>query len=117
MSDVPPRMYRSRPRQLLIAASILGLYIATFSIVLEPDPVTHTKVPAATYMWQVIPFALLTLVLGWRAFRVRLVSTPEGLGVQRVVSREFLPWSTIRDFEVHESPSGRIVTVVARRTN
>ena len=111
------REYRSRQRQLLIAASILGLYIATFSVVLEPDPATGIKVPASTYIWQLIPFALLTVFFGWRALQVRLVTTPDGIKVYRVVSREFLPWSTIRGFEVHESPSGRVVSVVARRTD
>ena len=111
------REYRSRQRQLLIAASIVGLYIATFSVVLEPDPATGIKIPATTYVWQLVPFALLTAFFGWRAMRVRLVTAPGGIKVYRVASREFLPWSTIRGFEIHESDTGRIVAVVARRTN
>jgi hypothetical protein len=111
------REYRSRQRQLLIAASIVALYVATFSVILEPDPVTHTKVHAGTYIWQVVPFALLTAFFGWRAFKVRLVTAPGGIKVYRVASREYLPWSTIRGFEIHDSTSGRIVAVVARRTN
>ena len=111
------RVYRSRQRQLLTAASILAAYVATFSVVLEPDPVSHTKVHPGNYLWQVIPFAILTLVLGWRAMRIRLVSTRDGLAVHRVATREFLPWSTITGFEVHESPTGRVASVVARRTN
>src|SRR4051794_25331768 len=53
----------------------------------------------------------------WRALQVRLVTTPDGMQVQRVTGREFLPWSTVRGFEVHDSTSGRILMVVARRTN
>ena len=111
------RIYRSRQRQLLVAGSILAAYLATFSVILQPDPVSDTKIAAGHYLWQVIPFAVLTLVLGWRAMNVRLVSTADGLQVHRVASREFLPWATVRGFEVHESPTGRIVSVVARRTN
>ena len=111
------RVYRSRQRQLLLAASIVALYIATFSVVLEPDPVSHTMIHFGTYVWQLVPFAILTAFFGWRAFKVRVVTTPDGLGIQRVASREFLPWSTVRGFEVHPTPSGRLVTVVVRRTN
>jgi hypothetical protein len=111
------RIYRSKQRQLLIAASILAAYIATFSVVLEPDPVSHTKVDPSKYLWQVIPFAFLTMFLGWRAMRVRLVSTADGLAVHRVASREFLPWSTITGFEIHESSTGWMASVVARRIN
>src|SRR3954469_16758791 len=82
------RVYRSRQRQLLIAAAIVAAYVATFSVVLEPDPVSHTKVPAAKYLWQLIPFAFLTAFLGWRALKVRIVSTGAGLAVHRVVARE-----------------------------
>src|SRR3954454_24477614 len=114
---VDERVYRSKQRQLLIAASIVALYVATFSVVLEPDPVSHTKVDPSKYLWQVIPFALLTIFLGWRAMQVRLVSTTDGLAVHRVASREFLPWSTITGFEIHESPTGWMASVVARRTN
>jgi len=111
------KVYRSRQRQLLIAASILAAYLATFSVLLEPDPVSHTKVGAGKYLWQVIPFALLTVVLGWRALKVRLVSSRDGLAAHRVATREFLPWSTVSGFEIHESPTGRVASVVARRTN
>ena len=111
------KVYRSRKRQLLIAASILAAYVATFSVILEPDPVSHTKVGPGKYLWQLIPFAVLTVVLGWRALQVRLVSSRDGLAVHRVASREFLPWSTVSGFEIHESSTGRIASVVARRTN
>jgi hypothetical protein len=114
---VDERVYRSKQRQLLIAASIVALYVATFSVVLEPDPVSHTKVDPSKYLWQVIPFAVLAIVLGWRAMQVRLVSTADGLAVHRVASREFLPWSTISGFEVHPSSTGWMSAVVARRTN
>src|SRR5207237_9905099 len=80
------REYRSRRRQLLLAASLVAAYVATFSVVLEPDPVSHVKPVPSKYLWQAIPFAILTAVLIWRAFRARTVSPPDGLHGHRVLS-------------------------------
>jgi hypothetical protein len=106
--------YASRRRQVLICVAVLASFFATFGMVFEPDPVTHTKALPSQYLWELVPFAVLTLVMAARCFRARLVTTPNGLHIYRVTSDEELPWSDIRGFEVHRSPSGRLSPVVAR---
>jgi hypothetical protein len=111
------RTYRSRRRQALISASIVALYAATFSIIFEPDPVTHLKPLPGDYLWQVVPFGIFTAVLAIRAFQVRLVTTPIGLTAYRVVGHESMPWAVVEGFERHTSPTGRTVAVVMRHSN
>lgn len=106
--------YVSKRRQIQVCLAIVGLYVATFSAVLEPDYVTHVRPKPSAYLWQVVPFALLTMVMAVRAFRARIVTTPSALHVYRVTSHEELAWADVRGFEVHRSPSGHFASVVAR---
>jgi hypothetical protein len=106
--------YASRRRQLLICLAVLAFFFSTFGMVFEPDPVTHTLAKPSQYLWELVPFAVLTLVMAARCFRARLVTTAASLQVWRVTSHEILPWSDVRGFEVHRSPSGRLAPLVAR---
>jgi hypothetical protein len=106
--------YASRRRQWLIALSVIGSFIATFGMVFEPDPVTHTLAKPSQYLWELVPVAVLTIVMAARCFRARVVTTATSLEVFRVTSQDVLPWSDVRGFEVHRTPSGRLAPVVAR---
>ena len=106
--------YASRRRQLQVCLAVIGLYLVTFSVVFEPDYLTHTRPKPSAYLWQVVPFAVLTMIMAARAFRARIVTTPAALHLYRVTSHEELAWADVRGFEVHRSPSGRFASVVAR---
>lgn len=106
--------YASRRRQLQMGLVVIGLYLLTFSVVLEPDYVTHTRPKPSAYLWQVVPFAILTAFMAVRAYRSRVVTTPSAIHVHRATSHEELAWADVRGFEVHRTPSGRFNSVVAR---
>jgi hypothetical protein len=93
---------------------VVGSFVATFGVVFEPDPVTHTLAKPSQYLWELVPVAVLTLVLALRCFKARIVTTAATVEVYRVTSHEILPWSDVRGFEVHRSPSGRLAPLVAR---
>ncbi|MDQ6615921.1 MAG: PH domain-containing protein [Actinomycetota bacterium] len=111
------RVYARRPRQLLIAGSLLGIFLATLSMVLEPDPSTGIKPLPGDYLWVVIPGAIMLAVLVRRAFRARIQTDAGGVELVRVAGHERLPWSDIRGFEVHPTPSRQGFAVRARRHN
>ena len=106
--------YVSRRRQVETGLFIVGLYLATFSVVLEPDYVTHTRPSPSAYLWQVIPFAGLTVYMAIRALKSRIVTTPRALHLHRVTLHEELAWADVRGFEVHRSASRYFASVVAR---
>jgi hypothetical protein len=113
-NDDGTTVYRSGRRRALVAGSVVVAFLALFSITQEADPTTHVRPRPSEYLWQIVPFALLTLALAARALRTRLVATDNGLHVYRVTSHEFVPWQSVRAFEVHPSPTGRLTRVVAR---
>ncbi|MDP9072763.1 MAG: hypothetical protein M3N98_01085 [Actinomycetota bacterium] len=108
------RVYASRRRQLLLVASLVGIFVASLSVVIEPDPSTGLKPGPGDYLWVVIPGTILVAVLVWRAFKSRIVTDGRGIDLVRVVGHEFLPWSRVRHFEVHPTPSRAGVAVMAR---
>ena len=108
------RIYRNRRRQVGLAAAVLGLFLVSVSVLAEPDPVTHTRARPEDYLWEVVPIAVLVLVLAGRALRTRIETNGQGLRVVRVTSSERVPWARVRGFEIHRTPTGRVATVVAR---
>lgn len=108
------RVYGSRRRQLLLAAALVGIFLATVSLVFEPDPTTGMKPLPSDYLWLVIPGAIMVGVLSWRAMKARVVTDARGVDVIRVVGHEFVPWSRLRGFEVHPTPSQQGAVVLAR---
>jgi hypothetical protein len=109
------RVYVSPNRRWLLAGSLVALFVGGSSLIFEKDPSTGLKPGPDDYLWVVIPFAILTAVLAWRAFKVRVVTDPNGIDVVRVVGHERVPWKRLRRFEVHPTP-GRQGSVVLART-
>src|SRR5437588_12858664 len=91
--DEQPAVYRSRRRQWLIAAGMLGLFVLLWSQTQQPDYETHVKPAFSRYIWELAPFLLLTVVMAVRAFRVRVVTTDEGVHLYRVLTHRFFPWT------------------------
>jgi hypothetical protein len=112
--DGDRRTYASRRRQLLLAGSIAGLYLASLTLLFEPDPDTGLKPLPSDYIWVVVPIGILIVALAWRALRAKLVTDASGLDVIRVVGHEVVPWRTLRRFEVHPTPGKQGYAVVAR---
>jgi len=110
------RIYQSRDRQRLIAASLIALLVAGSSLIFEKDPETGLLPVPNDYLWVVIPGILLIFALAWRALRVRVETDLGGIDMVRVVGHERLPWSSVRRFEVHPTP-GRQGSVVLARTD
>ena len=108
------RTYRSRRKQLLIAAGLVASFGVGFASILYPDPVTHTVSGPGEYLWEVIPGAILIIILAIRGLQSRLVTSSRGLLAYRVTGKDWLPWSRIRGFEVHRMAGGRAAAVVAR---
>src|SRR5437660_10305987 len=79
-------VYRSRRRQWLIAAGMLGLFVLLWSQTQQPDYETHVKPNFSRYIWELAPFFLLTVVMAVRAFRVRVGSTGEGVHLYGVLA-------------------------------
>ena len=109
------RVYASRRRQLVLVAALLGIFAVSVSSVVERDPTTGLQPLPGDYLWMVIPGAILVAVLVRRALKARIVTDRSGIDVVRVVGHEFLPWSDIRRFEVHPTPTRQGFAVVARR--
>jgi hypothetical protein len=112
-----PLVYRSRKRQWLIAAGMLGLFVLLWSQTQQPDYETHVKPAFSRYIWELLPFLVLSIVMAIRAFRVRTVTTADGIHLYRVLAHEYYPWSAIAGVELHPSPSGKIATIKLRRTD
>jgi hypothetical protein len=108
------RVYSSRSRQLLLAASMVALLVVSLSVILEPDPETGVRPVPGDYLWVVIPGVLLMAVLAWRSLRVRVVTDSDGLDITRVLGHERVPWSQLRRFEVHPTPGKQGYVVRAR---
>ena len=107
-------MYRSRRRQVLIMAGMVGLFVLLWAQTQQPDYETHVKPAFSRYVWELAPFLGLTIVMAVRSFRVRTVTTASALHLYRVLGHERFAWSEVTGFEVHPSPSGRLLTVKAR---
>jgi len=114
VEEQDPVVYRSRRRQVLIMSSMVALFVLLWAQTQQPDYETHVKPAFSNYIWELAPFLLVTVIMAVRAFRVRIVTTDRALHVYRVLSHERLAWGEITGFEVHPSPSGRILVVKAR---
>jgi hypothetical protein len=112
--DGDRKTYASRSRQLLLAGSMAALYLASLTLLFEPDPDTGLKPLPSDYIWVVVPIGILIAGLAWRARKARLVTDASGLDVIRVVGHEFVPWRILRRFEVHPTPGKQGYAVVAR---
>lgn len=113
--DGDRRIYLNRRRQLLIGGSILGIYLATLSQIFEPDPTTGMKPLPGDYLWVVIPGTIALFVLLWRTMKSRVESDERGVTMIRAAGRERVPWTDVRGFEVHPSPSRAGFAVRLRR--
>jgi len=113
--DLRRQVYATRRRQLLLAASLVAVYVATVSLVFEPDPSTGIKPLPGDYLWVVIPGTIVLAVLVWRAMKTRIETSDAGIDLFRVAGHEALPWSDIRGFEVHPTPGRQGFAVRARR--
>jgi hypothetical protein len=112
--DGDRRTYASRRRQLLLAGSVAGLYLASLTLLFERDPGTGLKPLPSDYIWVVVPLGIMIAVLALRALKAKLVTDASGLDVIRVVGHEVVPWRTLRRFEVHPTPGKQGYAVVAR---
>jgi hypothetical protein len=108
------RHYRNRRHQWLVVAALLGITIVSLGVILEPDPETGLRPLPSDYLWVVVPALVMIGVLIARALRTEVVADAGGLLVVRTVGRDTVPWSAIRRFEVHASPSRWGFEVVAR---
>jgi hypothetical protein len=115
VSDGHVRVYMNRRRQFLYAFGLVAVFLATLSLVFEPDPDTGLKPLPGDYLWVVIPGTILVAVLVWRASKARIQTDDRGVDVIRTVGHEYLPWSDIRCFEIHPTPSKQGSAVLARR--
>jgi hypothetical protein len=100
-----PRLYRSRRHQWLVAGGLVGITLVSLGVILEPDPETGLRPLPSDYLWVVIPALVMIAYLIWRAFQTRILTSPAGVEVVRTVGRELVPWTEVRRFEVHPSPS------------
>jgi hypothetical protein len=110
------RVYRIPRRQAFFAVGVVFAFLVCASLIFEPDPASGVVSKPSDYIWPLISSALLTVFLAWRAWRTRVETTPTGVVVHHVLSRETIPWDTIDHFEVHPTPSRRGSAVLARTT-
>jgi hypothetical protein len=104
-ATAPPRLYRNRRHQSLVAAALVAITLVSLGVILEPDPETGLRPVPSDYLWVVIPALVMIAYLIWRAFQTCIVTSPDGIEVVRTVGREVVPWAQVRRFEVHPSPS------------
>jgi hypothetical protein len=116
IADGDRHLYISRNRRWLLASSLVVLFLSGSSLILEKDPSTGLKPGPNDYLWIVLPGAILIAVLVWRSFKVHVVTDPKGIDIVRVVGHERVPWSRLRQFEVHPTP-GKQGSVVLARTD
>jgi hypothetical protein len=115
--DGDRRSYATLARRLLLAGSLVLIYLVSLSVILEPDPDTGLRPVPNDYIWVVVPAGFLIAALVWRSLKARLVTDKRGLDVIRVVGHETVPWRDLRGFEVHPTPGRQGYTVVARLHN
>ena len=108
-------IYANRRRQWLYVLGIVAVYLSTVGMVFEKDPSTGIKPLPGDYLWVVIPGTIMVAVLVWRARKARIETDDRGVRVVRTVGQEFIPWSDIRGFEVHPTPSQQGSAVLVRR--
>ena len=102
---------------MLLAGSLVALFLFSLTLLAEPDPDTGLKPVPGDYLWVVIPAALLIAVLAWRARKAKVVTDDRGVEIVRVVGHEWIPWPTMRRFEVHPTPGKQGFAVLARLDN
>jgi hypothetical protein len=117
LPDGGRHVYSSRRRQLLLAGSLIALFLFSLTLLAEPDPDTGLKPVPGDYLWVVIPAGLLIAALAWRARKARVVTDDQGVEIVRVVGREWIPWAALRRFEVHPTPGKQGFAVLARLGN
>lgn len=115
--DGERRSYATQGRRLLLAGSLVAIYLISFSVILEPDPDTGLKPVPSDYVWVVVPAGILIAVLAWRAMKARVLTDPRGVDIIRVVGHEAVAWPDLRGFEVHPTPGRQGYAVVARLDN
>jgi len=115
--DGSRHVYASRRRQLLLAGSLIALFLFSLTLLAEPDPDTGLKPVPSDYLWVVIPAGLLIAALAWRARKAKVVTNDKGVEIVRVVGREWIPWAALRRFEVHPTPGRQGFAVLARLDN
>jgi hypothetical protein len=117
LPDGGRHVYASRRRQLLLAGSLIALYLFSLTLLAEPDPDTGLKPVPSDYLWIVIPAGLLIVALARRARKAKVVTNDAGVDIVRVVGREWIPWTALRRFEVHPTPGRQGFAVLARLDN
>jgi hypothetical protein len=117
IDDGDRRTYSRRSRQLLLAGSLVALYLAGLTLIFEPDPDTGLLPLPSDYVWVVGPAAILIAVLAWRSLKARVVTDSNGVDIIRVVGHEVVPWTALRRFEVHPTPGKQGFAAVARLHN
>lgn len=115
--DPTLRVYAKRARQWLLAFGLLAVYLATLSLVFEPDPDTGQKPLPGDYLWVVIPGSIVLIYLLWRAMKARIETNQRGVDVIRTVGHEYFPWKDIRDFELGPTPTRQGYAVRMRQKN
>jgi hypothetical protein len=115
--DGERRRYATRSRRLLLAASLIAIYLISLSVILEPDPDTGLKPVPSDYIWVVVPAGILIAVLIWRSLKAQVLTDPHGVDIIRVVGHEAVAWPDLRRFEVHPTPGRQGYAVVARLRN
>jgi hypothetical protein len=115
--DGERRRYATRSRRLLLAASLIAIYLISLSVILEPDPDTGLKPVPSDYIWVVVPAGILIAVLIWRSLKAQVLTDPHGVDIIRVVGHEVVAWPDLRRFEVHPTPGRQGYAVVARLGN
>jgi hypothetical protein len=116
-ADGDRRSYATRARRLLLAGSLVALYLVSLTLLFERDPDTGLKPVPSDYVWVVVPAGMLIVVLVWRSLKVRVTTDPVGLDVIRVLGHEAVAWRELRGFEVHPTPGRQGHAVVARLEN
>lgn len=117
MSDGGVTTYRIRSARIGTVLALVGVFLATFSLLFDPVYTVHQTSPVSDDAWVVVPAVLLLLALAWRAMRAHIDVTETGIRVVRTTTGDEVAWTDLRRFEVRPTPNKWGWRVLARRSD
>ncbi len=115
VSDPGVTTHRIRSARIGTVLALVGVFLATFSLLFDPVYTVHQTSPVSDDAWVVVPAVLLLLALAWRAMRARIELSQTGMRIVRATTSDEVEWADLRRFEVRPTPNRWGWRVLARR--
>ena len=113
-TDRTVRVHRVPRLRPWIIAGILGAFAVSFQQITQPDYNTNRRATPDEWLWFVIPAVAMMGYGGWRVWRSRIETSPQGLRVVRAVDSDEVAWDRLARVELRPTPN-RAGTLISAR--